>query len=245
MSCRTLVFIPTYNERGNAPEMCAQLNALGLDADILFVDDNSPDGTGEILESLKEKFPRLIVSHRPGKLGIGSAHLDGINWAYDRGYDRLVTMDCDFTHSPADIPRLVTAAGGYDIVVGSRFLRQGSLPGWSRWRKGMTATGHFLTKTLLGLPQDASGAFRVYELARIPREAFAPISARGYAFFFESLFVLAQAGFKINEVPIVLPSRIEGHLENVAHGNGVKGVARLFLVAFSSRMRRRPRTPGH
>src|SRR6266542_1373614 len=103
MPLKTLIFIPTYNERNNVEEMAKQILALGLDADLMFMDDNSPDGTGEILDRLARTHQRVLVRHRPEKLGIGSAHLDGVRWAYDHGYDSLITMDCDFTHSPADV----------------------------------------------------------------------------------------------------------------------------------------------
>ena len=116
-------------------------------SDLLFLDDNSPDGTGQLLDDLAAKEPRLHVIHRAGKLGIGSAHLDGITWAYEHGYTRLVTMDCDFTHSPADIPRLLACADSAAIVVGSRWLQSGSLPGWSLFRRLLTGLGHFLTRS--------------------------------------------------------------------------------------------------
>jgi dolichol-phosphate mannosyltransferase len=210
-SPRTLIFIPTYNERDNAPELYRQIVALGLDAEILFLDDNSPDGTGRLLDELAAKDPRLHVIHRTGKLGIGSAHVDGINWAYDRGYTRLLTMDCDFTHSPADIPRLLEWADKYDVVVASRWLAPDSLPGWNALRRFLTNFGHFLTRGLLGMPYDATGAFRLYNLEKVPRAVFLAVKSRSYAFFFESLFLLTFNRFTIHEVPIVLPSRMYGH----------------------------------
>jgi dolichol-phosphate mannosyltransferase len=208
---KTLIFIPTYNERDNAPRMCAEIHALGLDADVLFVDDASPDGTGDLLEGLKARFPRLIVQHRTGKLGIGSAHFEAIEWAYDQGYDVMVTMDCDFTHSPSDIPAMIVATENADVAVGSRWLRQNSLPGWNLFRRMMTNMGHWLTRRVLGVPQDASGGFRCYRLGRLPRQVFRLVKARGYAFFFESLFILNRNRFTITEVPIVLPARTYGH----------------------------------
>jgi len=208
---KTLIFIPTYNERDNAPQLYRQIRALGLDVDLLFLDDNSPDGTGRLLDDLAAKDPRLQVIHRAGKLGIGSAHVDGINWAYDHEYARLVTMDCDFTHAPADIPRLLDCAGRYDVVVGSRWLERGSLPGWNAMRRFLTCFGHFLTRCLLGMPHDATGAFRLYDLKEIPRAVFLAVKSRSYAFFFESLFLLGRNEFSIHEVPIVLPSRTQGH----------------------------------
>ena len=211
MKAKTLIFIPTYNERENAPRICAQLQELGLEADLLFMDDNSPDGTGQLLEELKGRFPRLLVQHRPGKQGIGSAHFDAITWAYQRDYEVLVTMDCDFTHSPSDVPALLAAARECDVAVGSRWLQPNSLPGWNLFRRLMTNMGHWLTRRVLGVPQDASGAFRAYRLDRVPRPLFDLVKARGYAFFFESLFILNRNGFAIREVPIVLPARTYGH----------------------------------
>ena len=209
MPDKTLIFIPTYNERENAPRMCMEIYNLGLDADVLFVDDASPDGTGTALDEMKPRFPRLIVHHRSGKLGIGSAHAYAIQWAYDQGYQILVTMDCDFTHLPEDIPKMIAAAEGYDVAVGSRFMTKGSLPGWSLTRKLTTASGHFLTKTLLEIPFK-----RIRCVSRLPfntiREVFHLVAPTGYAFFFESLFVLSKNGFRIVEIPIVLP---EGLLE--------------------------------
>ncbi len=207
---RTLIFIPTYNERDNAPLMVEEIQALGLDADLLFVDDNSPDGTGDLLENMKQRFPRLIVRHRKGKLGIGSAHAETIQWAYDQGYSRLVSLDCDFTHSPSDIPAMLEKAEECDVAVGSRWVRSNSLPGWNIFRRSMTGLGHLLTKHVLGLSQDASGAFRAYRLDRLPRDVFRLVKSQGYSFFFESLFVLSRNRFSIAEVPICLPARTYG-----------------------------------
>jgi dolichol-phosphate mannosyltransferase len=226
---KILVFIPTYEERENVAEMCRQVMALPLPLDLRFTDDGSPDGTGEELEKLAREFPRVSVNHRSGKLGIGSAHKEGIAYAYENGYETLITMDCDFTHSPSDIPRLMEACRGHDVAVGSRFLQKESLPGWSPIRKMMTTVGHFLTKTLLGMPNDASGAFRVYDLTRIPREVFTLVKPEGYAFFFESLFILTRNKFTISEVPIVLPSRVAG-ASKMSLVEMERGLARLFLV---------------
>lgn len=211
MAARTLIVVPTYNEADNAPLMCQEIHKLPLDADVLFVDDNSPDGTGNILEALKPQYPRLIVRHRTGKLGIGSAHLDAIQWAYDQGYQTVVTLDGDFSHSPSDIPAMIEAAERSDVAVGSRWTQPNSLPGWNVFRRVLTTGGHLLTKFVLGVPQDASGAFRAYRLDRLPREVFGPVKSRGYAFLFESLFVIHRNGFSIAEVSIVLPARTYGH----------------------------------
>jgi dolichol-phosphate mannosyltransferase len=151
------------------------------------------------------------VSHRTGKLGIGSAHQEGISYAYRNGYDLLITLDCDFTHDPAKIPDLLKALEGCDVVLGSRFLEENSLPGWSFYRRSMTQFGHFLTRTLLRIKYDATGAFRLYDLRKIPPGLFKAIRSKSYSFFFESLFVLSSNGFQIREIPVVLPSRTYGH----------------------------------
>jgi len=212
MAPRRLIFVPTYNENRNVERLCAELLALPLEADLLFVDDGSPDGTGATLDRLARQHSRMSVIHREGKLGIGSAHRVGIAYAYDKGYDVLITLDADFSHSPADLPRLLTAhTAGVDVVVGSRYLESDSLPGWSAHRLFLTWFGHFLTRVLLRMPYDANGAFRLYDLRRVPREVFELVTARAYGFFFESLFVLCRNGARIREIPIVLPARVYGN----------------------------------
>lgn len=208
---KIIVMIPTYNERENVPKMCHDIAMTGIPADVLFVDDNSPDETGAVLDGLAEKSPRIRVIHRPGKLGIGSAHLDGIDWVYAHGYTHLVTMDCDFTHSPENIADLLKFSDEFDVVVGSRHILENSLSGWNLWRKCITRTGHLLTTILLRMPYDATGAFRLYRLDRIPKETFSLVTSRGYSFFFESLTILNLNGFRIREIPIALPPRTYGH----------------------------------
>ena len=207
---KSLIFIPTYNERDNVGKMCRDILGLGLESDLLFMDDNSPDGTGEILDRLSEEPTHVHVVHRSGKLGIGSAHYDGINWAYDKGYKILITMDCDFSHSPSYLSEFIKASSGGDAVVGSRFIQKASLKGWSLFRRAMTNIGHLLTKTFLKMPYDATGAYRLYRLDKIPRGIFDIVQARGYSFFYESLYVLHLNGFEIRELPIELPARTYG-----------------------------------
>lgn len=211
-SPKLLIFIPTYNEAENAERLCRELSALQLGADILFCDDNSPDGTGEIVDELAREFLHVRAIHRSGKLGIGSAHQEGIRYAYARGYEMLITMDCDFTHQPADVERLLDAAhsSGQPVCIASRYMKRDSLPGWNPMRRLLTFLGHFLTVNLLRLPQDATGALRAYQLGAIPQELFDRVRACGYSFFFESLFVLHRNGFSVEEMPIALPARTYG-----------------------------------
>lgn len=209
---KRLILIPTYNEVENSERLCHEILNLNLKGtDILFIDDNSPDGTGKLLDKISKRSRNVKVVHRIGKLGIGSAHLDGIKWAYKRGYDILVTMDCDFTHSPSDIQKIINASSGFDVVVGSRYLQKKSLEGWNVHRKVLTLAGHFVTKILLGMNYDASGAFRLYKLNGIPIKIFGLIRSNGYSFFLESLYILNFNGFRIGQIPIKLPPRTYGH----------------------------------
>jgi len=211
MSNDLLIFIPTYNEKENVEGILRQILDLKLNADILFVDDNSPDGTGQLLDELASNHPNVFVQHRAGKLGIGSAHKQGITWAYDHGYRILLTMDCDFTHSPEQIRDFLAQADEADIVIGSRYMWERSLATWNVYRRLLTQVGHLLTKFFLKMPYDATGAFRLYRLDRVPRSFLEPIQSNGYSFFFESLYVLYFNQYRIVEIAIDLPARVYGH----------------------------------
>lgn len=228
---KLLIFIPTYNESENVRPLYERLKRLPLEADILFIDDNSPDGTGKIIDGIASTNGSVSALHRKGKEGIGSAHQAGVDYAYDNGYDTLVTMDCDFTHDPDDIPRFISGSEDSDIVVGSRYMRKDSLTGWKFHRKVLTNLGHFLTRHLLGMPFDATGAFRLYRLDRINREIFRRVKSKGYSFFFESLFALMANGLRIKEIPITLPPRTYGH-SKMSFGDIRQSVVRLFELYF-------------
>jgi dolichol-phosphate mannosyltransferase len=207
---KILLFVPTYNERENAPKLCAELLKLPIAMDILFIDDNSPDGTGPILDQIAAENPRLKVAHRSGKQGIGSAHQYGIAYGYEHGYEIVMSMDADFTHRPEYLGRLLALSQTADVAVGSRYMTHNSLPGWNVLRRLLTHTGHFVTTLFLRMPYDATGALRMYRIDKIPRSAFQLVESRGYSFFFESLYVLYRNGFRIAEIPIDLPARTYG-----------------------------------
>lgn len=207
---KTLVFIPTYNEFENVEKIFLEIKSLSLAVDILFLDDNSPDGTGSLIDKITTGNDNVFVIHRKGKLGIGSAHKNGISWAYEKNYDILVTMDCDFTHSPKYILDFIKYSSNHDIVIGSRYLEKNSLKTWNLYRKSLTHLGHFLTSIFLEMPYDSSGAFRLYNLNKIPKGLFELIKSNSYSFFFESLFILNINKFTIYEFPISLPSRTYG-----------------------------------
>lgn len=206
-----LILIPTYNEAENIGPLLYQIRQLDLRADILIVNDHSTDGTDEIVAALANETPNVYLLQRASKQGIGSAHDAGIDWAYSRGYQLLLTMDADFTHSPDSIPAFLNRADEFDLVIASRFVGKNSLPGWNLFRRSLTYFGHFMTILLLQMPLDATGAFRLYRLDRIPAQIFALVRSRGYSFFFESLFILWFNGASIAELPVVLPARIQGN----------------------------------
>lgn len=208
---RTLLFIPTYNERENVQRIYQLIKALNLDLDLLFLDDNSPDGTGQLLDEMAARDPRMRVIHRSVKLGIGSAHQAAIAWAYEQGYPALLSMDCDLTHPPEHIPKFLQHAGDYDVVLGSRFMREESLAEWNLLRKFLTHLGHILTRYVLRVPYDATGAFRLYRLDLIHPQVFRLVKSPGYSFFFESLYILCLSGVRVKEIPIELPIRTHGH----------------------------------
>lgn len=205
-----LIFIPTYNERENIEKLIDLIDKLNIGFDYLIIDDNSPDKTGDLLDKLSLSRSDLYIIHRPCKMGIGSAHIDGIAWAYKNKYQVLITMDSDFSHSPAYILNLLELSETSDVVVGSRYMQKNSLSEWTFERKFLTHMGHFLTKLFLKMPYDATGAFRLYMLDNIPSKAFSIEKSQGYSFLYESLFILYKNRFSITEVAIDLPARTYG-----------------------------------
>jgi dolichol-phosphate mannosyltransferase len=233
-----LIFTPTYNEAENIRSLIEQLLKVGLPADILVVDDKSPDGTGDIVAEMMRTHLNLKLLSREGKQGIGSAHLTALRYAKAEGYRLFVSLDADYSHKPEDIPRLLELKDTYDIVVGSRFQRESSLREWNLLRRFLTHLGHFLTQVLLRLPYDASGGLRLYRLDRIPLALLDRIESRDYEFFFESLTLFHVTGFKIGELPVDLPARTYGH-SKMEIGHMVRGLLHLFRLAGKLALTRR------
>lgn len=232
-----LVFLATYNEAENVRQVFDRVRHEVPDADVLFIDDNSPDGTGRIIDELVAETERVHVIHRPGKQGIGSAHAEALNWAYDRGYQFMITMDCDMAHSPEYLPAFLDVDANVGVVVGTRFEQQKSLPGWNLFRRVLTHLGHFLTRLLLGMPYDATGALRRYNLTIVPRRFLGLLDAPGYSFFFESLHLLYRNGIRIEEIPIKLPARTYGS-SKMRLGDIFGGFATLLRVALRARFKK-------
>ena len=209
---RLLINAATYNERDNVPELLNLIWQYAPDADVLIVDDNSPDGTGTWCDELSQSESRLTCHHRPGKLGLGSATIVAFRWAMDQGYEWLLTMDADLSHPPRFIPTLLAAAEGEtDLVIGSRYVLGGGIRNWPWYRRVGSRLINGYARWLLRLsPRDCSGAFRCYRVDALRRLDFEQIAASGYAFYEESLWHFAQAGFCMVEVPIEFVDRSRG-----------------------------------
>ncbi len=211
---RTLVVIPTYNEKDNLERIVGEaLAAGGPDLSVLVVDDASPDGTGELADRLAAGLPgRLFVMHRTGKLGLGSAYLAGFRYGLDSGFDAVCEMDADGSHDPAVLPQLVAAvAGGADLAIGSRRIAGGRTEGWGKHRNLMSQSAMNLTRWALGLKtRDVTAGFRCYRAAAAAALLKQPLRSSGYAFQEESLFYIERLGFRVVEVPIVFRERRAG-----------------------------------
>ncbi len=241
---KILLVIPTYNEAGNIERLLREILAQGLGLDVLVIDDNSPDGTGAILDRLAGELS-LRVIHREGKLGIGSAHERGFDDAREHGYTHVLTMDADFAHDPSYLRDVLAHAGQADVVIGSRYIPGGGLRGWSLIRLVITHTAHWCTTHLLGLPYDCTGGFRLYHLAVFERFDYHEIRSDGYAFLVEMLYHLRRAGCSIHEVPITITSRHSGtsKISRVEILNAVKTLLRLSLQRVGRGSRQAPGGP--
>lgn len=211
MKTETLVFIPTYNEKGNVLKLYNHIKSLRLDLDILFIDDSSPDGTGALLDELAEKDKNLNIIHRQNKLGIGSAHKDGISWAYNKGYKILITMDSDYSHSPEDISRFIELSNESDVIVGTRYKQNTSMRELKLLRRFLSKSANYMTHFFLRMPYDSTNAFRLYRLDKIDNEIINRVESTSYSFFFESLYMIYSNNIPIIEIPINLGSRPTGN----------------------------------
>jgi dolichol-phosphate mannosyltransferase len=208
---KTTLVIPTYNEAENLPKLLAALFALPLkNLHVLVVDDDSPDGTGRIAEAHKKIYPgKIKVLHRSGKLGLGSAYIQGFRLCLEDGSDFIGQMDADFSHTPQKVMDLIHALPEYDMALGSRYIPGGSLDkDWAFWRKGLSVFGNAYARTILGLPiRDVTGGFRMWKretLAHLPLER---VRSNGYVFQVEMAYVTNCLGFKMKEIPIYFAER--------------------------------------
>lgn len=247
---RPLVILPTYDEAGSVPDLTALLLEVAPEAETLVVDDASPDGTGRWVarraaELAAEGRPRLHLLARPRRLGLGTAYRDGWEWALERGYDPVVTMDADLSHDPSRLPALLALLEqGADVAIGSRYVPGGGVRDWSLWRRLLSRAANTAARALLGLPvRDATSGFRAYR-ARVLR-AIEPgsIRAEGYSFLEETLWRIVRGGFRCAETPILFRGRRRDR-SKISRAEILRGAATLLRLAVSRRPRLRP-APEH
>lgn len=205
-----LIFIPTYNECDNIYPLYQEIKKHVEHAHILFCDDNSPDGTGTLINDLSKQDKTVKVIHRPGKMGTGTAYVHAFSYAQEYNFEYLVTMDADFTHHPKYIPTLLAKRDTADLVIGSRYAEGGTMIGWNRIRLPLTHFWRSLIRRGLGLSYDCTGAFRLYRVNQLKPTTYTNLRSKGFSFCLESIYRLHQDGLKIDEVPIQAQSRRHG-----------------------------------
>jgi dolichol-phosphate mannosyltransferase len=208
---RVLVALATYNERDNLASLVQEIRTTVASADILIMDDHSPDGTGALADALAAVDPRIQVSHRPGKLGLGTALLKIMRHALAKDYDYLVTMDADFSHHPRYLPELLRGMDQADVMIGSRYVPGGGTENWPWSRRMMSRATNALVRLMLGMPvRDASGNYRCYRVALLRSANLDDFLSRGYSFQQEALYRCWLAGTRLGETPIVFAERRGG-----------------------------------
>jgi dolichol-phosphate mannosyltransferase len=209
---RTVICLPTYDERENLESMVRALGALELEGlEVLVIDDASPDGTGEIADRLADELPWVHVLHRKRKEGLGPAYLAGFARALELGADFVFEMDCDFSHDPADVPRLAAASEKADLVLGSRYVSGGGTRNWGLVRRFISRGGSLYAQALLQLGiRDLTGGFKCYRRAVLETIDLSAIDSRGYAFQIETTYRSIRAGFRVVEIPITFADREVG-----------------------------------
>lgn len=208
---KLLVIIPTYNERENVERMVFAIQDLGIAADILIVDDNSPDGTAGIVKQLQAGAQNVHLIERTGKMGLGTAYVEGFRFAIQHQYDFIFQMDCDFSHDPAELPNFINAMEHADLVIGSRYLHGMNVVNWPLKRLLLSYGANVYTRIVTGIPvKDSTGGFKCFRRSVLEAVALDDVHAGGYAFQIEMNYRSWKKGFRIKEIPIVFTDRIEG-----------------------------------
>lgn len=236
---KTLVVIPTYNERENIERLVRSLLELPESLEILVVDDSSPDGTGEAADQLAEQDSRVNVLHRPPKGGLGKAIIAGIEWAKEKSYDYLITMDADFSHDPQYVPDLLYGMEKHDLMVGSRYVPGGGTENWGWSRKLNSACANLLTRSMLSLPvRDCSAGFKCYRLDLLAKIRLEELISTGYAIQEELLYRYAQQTRNLGETPIIFRDRALG-TSKMRLGEILETLSVLFRLRWRSLFRTR------
>lgn len=200
---KSLVIIPTYNEADNIKSLINKIIFLKTDVDILVIDDNSQDGTGNIVEKMKSGNNRLHLMKRPGKMGLGSAYMDGFRYGLENGFDYIITMDADFSHPPEKISELISKMSSFDICVGSRYVKGSVIKNWGILRKSISRSANLLAQILLNSKvHDNTTGFRCYKSSVVKDILNSKIKSNGYSFLVEIAFLLQKKKYKIEEIPL-------------------------------------------
>ena len=228
----TVVVIPTFNERENAAAIAAAvLSRIGEGDRLLFVDDSSPDGTGELLDGIAAKEPRVEVMHRAAKEGLGRAYVAGFRRALEMGADYVIQMDADFSHNPDDIQRLVSC--GVDLAIGSRYVKGGGTVGWPFRRRFISRLGGFVTRLVTSMPvKDPTGGFKCWSRKALESIDLEKVASKGYSFQLEMNHIAWKGGLSIREIPIVFTERRAGY-SKITSGIAVESLKMVFRLRFS------------
>lgn len=211
MGDRVLVVSPTYNERATLTRVVRRVRASLPDADVLVVDDSSPDGTGEIADEMAAVDGHVHVLHRASKEGLGRAYVAGFQWGVRQGYDVLVEMDADGSHQPEELPRVIAPLADADVVIGSRWVPGGVVRNWPKHRELISRSANIYARFALGIPvRDATAGFRAYRAEVLDKVRIDEVASAGYCFQIDLILRALRAGFRVVEVPIEFVERIEG-----------------------------------
>ena len=206
-----VVVIPTYNESDNIPNLIAEILALPIGAHVIVVDDNSPDGTGDLVDSLAAREPRVHAVHRPAKMGLGTAHIAGMRHAFSLGLEPIITMDADFSHQPRYIPDLIAGLYKNDVMIGSRYVRGGQVVGRSLKLRMVSWIANLFARTVLGLrATDCTAGFRAYRRVVLESLDLDRIFSNGYSFLIELLFLCQRNSWQVGEIPVIYEDRRAG-----------------------------------
>ena len=244
-SPRAIVIIPTYNEAENVPPLVERILSLEEDVDVLIVDDNSPDGTGDVAEAIARETSRVQVIHRPRKLGLGTAYTAGFMYALEQGHDRILTMDADFSHNPRYIPTLIRLTDTYDLAIGSRYVPGGGVRLWGWHRRLLSRGANLFARTLLGLhAHDCTAGFRCYRAHVLKAVDPRSIRADGYSYLLEMLWRVQKAGFSVVETPIVFTDRRRG-ASKISQTEILHAAGTVFRLAFTHSDQTSQPVPSH
>jgi dolichol-phosphate mannosyltransferase len=240
---RILIALATYNERDNLAPLVAEIRATVPDADVLILDDNSPDGTGAVADEIAAKDARIHVVHRPGKQGLGTAILCVMRYAMDHDYDLLVTMDADFSHHPRYVPDILRGMDQADVMIGSRYVPGGGVENWPWSRRMMSRWTGRLVRFLLGIPaRDTSGNYRCYRVSLLRRANLDGFLSAGYSFQQEALHRCYLAGARLGETPIIFADRKAGKSKANLR-EMVRSLFTLFCLGWRARFRKASMMP--